>query len=93
MLRYKARISGEERRLIETIQKIGYGEIYAPKMEGQLHNEVADVSTNVKDLLDLIRSGAPVSIIIIHQNEPVYAEVDQLIDGFRCRKKVKFPTV
>lgn len=92
MLRYKARVSGEERRLIDTIHKIGYGEIYSPKVEGQLHNEVADVSANVKDLLDLIRSGAPVSIIIIHQNEPVYAEVDQLIDGFRCRKKVRFPS-
>ncbi len=93
MLRYKARISGEERKLIDTITKIGYGEIYSPKIEDKLHNEVADVSANVRDLLDLIRSGAPVSIIIIHQNEPVYAEVDQLIDGFRCRKKVKFPTV
>lgn len=93
MLRYKARISGEERKLIETIQKIGYGEIYSPKVDEQLHNEVADISANEKDLLDLIRSGAPVSIIIIHQNEPVYAEVDQLIDGFRCRKKIKFPTV
>jgi len=93
MLRYKANVSGEERRLIETIQKIGFGEIYAPKMEGQQHSEAAEVSANVKDLLDLIRSGAPVSIITIHQNEPVYAEVDQLIDGFRCRKRIKFPTV
>jgi hypothetical protein len=92
MLRYKIRISGEERKLINTIQRIGFGEIYSPKVEAQLHNEVVDVSANVKDLLDLIRSGIPVSIIIIHQNEPVYAEVDQLIDGFRCRKKVRFPS-
>ncbi len=92
MIRYKARISGEERKLIDTIQKIGFGEIYSPKVEGQLHDEVIDVSANVRDLLDLIRSGTPVSIIIIHQNEPVYAEVDQLVDGFRCRKKVRFPS-
>jgi hypothetical protein len=93
MLKYFVRISGEERKLIETIQKIGYGEVYSPKVETGPQTEILEVSANVADLLDLVRSGAPISIITIHQYEPVYAEVDQLMDGFRCRKKVKFPTV
>lgn len=93
MLKYMVRISGEERRLIETIRKIGYGEIYSPKVEIQPHTEILEVSANIADLLDLVRSGTPISIITIHQFEPVYVEVDQLMDGFRCRKKIKFPTV
>jgi hypothetical protein len=93
MLKYFVRISGEERKLIDTIRRIGYGEIYSPKVEAQAQTDVMEVSANLADLLTLVRSSTPISIIIIHQNEPVYAEVDQLIDGFRCRKKVKFPTV
>ncbi len=92
MLKYMVRISREEQKLIETIQKIGYGEIYSPKTEIQPHTEILEVSANIADLLDLVRSGTPISIIIIHQYEPVYAEVDQLMDGFRCRKKVRFPS-
>ncbi len=92
MLKYWVRVSGEERKLIETIRKIEFGEIYSPKVEDREHSEVAEVSGNVSDLLDLIRTGMPISIITIHQSEPVYAEVDQLVDGFRCRKKVRFPS-
>lgn len=92
MLRYKTRISVQEKTLLDTIQEIGHGEIYSPRLQLRMPLEVdAEVSLNSLDLLSLMRSGVQISILTIHAGEPTFAEIDEAKNGFRCRKKLRFP--
>lgn len=93
MLRYNTKVTAEERQFLDAIHRVEYGEIYSPKLKPGALDQEASVSENARDLLNTVREGTEISILTIHAGEPVYAEVDQVIGGFRCRKKVKFPTV
>ena len=93
MLRYETKVTADEQALLVAVQKVEYGEIFSPKITPGPIDVPVTISANAKDLLDLVRDGVTISILTVHGGEPVYAEVDQMIGSFRCRKKVKFPTV
>ena len=91
MVHYNARVSASELSLIQTIRSVKYGEIFSPKVAPGPFDKDVEISMNIRQLLDLIRDGCEVAILTIHQGEPTLAEVDTLINNFRCRKKIKFP--
>ena len=86
-------ISGEENRLLSVMQELGFGELFDVEIADQPKTLTVEVSENAASLVDLIRSGVQdIAVITVHQGEPVLAEVDEVNSGFRCRKRIKFPT-
>ncbi len=87
-------VSPEEADLIEAIDLVGYGELYSvdvPAGGGEFIE--CELPKATQDLILYIRSGFPhIDILTVHHGQPAFAEFDGEIRGFRCRKKVKFPT-
>ena len=88
----RVEISEREYDLLQTMAEIGFGEIYGLDPEPQPKTIEAQVSKNFQDLLEIMREGARISVLTVHQGEPVTAEIDEKIKDFRCRKRVKLPT-
>jgi hypothetical protein len=90
----KAVVTVREADLIQTIRRLAYGEIYGVEIEDGLRLIDVDVSECEHSLIDLIRDGQhDISVLHVHQSQPALAELDFVEKGFRCRKKIKFPTV
>lgn len=86
-------VSGPEHALIETIQALQYGELYGVQVDAEDRWVDCEVSPAMRDLLGYIRDGAQhIDILTVHNGQPTLAETDLLLNGFRCRKKVKFPS-
>lgn len=93
MVSYKVKVSRQEQKLLDTIRAIGYGELFGVEIDDAPKEINLDVSMNCQDLIEMIRNGAQhIDVLTIHQGEPVMAETDYKDNGFRCRKKTKFPT-
>jgi hypothetical protein len=95
MLNWSVVLTLEELDLYHAIKDTGYGEIFGIEIpiSGD-YRFSQDVSENFRDLLTLIRSGIhTISVLTLHQGEPVLVELDEKIGDFRCRKKIKIPTV
>jgi hypothetical protein len=74
-------------------RKIGYGELYGVEIPDEVRTVQALLSPCENDLIELIRDGQQeLSVLHVHQSQPALAELDYVEKGFRCRKKVKFPT-
>jgi hypothetical protein len=93
VLRYSMRVTSAEQTLVETIQKLRFGEMYSLKV-GQTPDVQFPLTTsaNVRDLLELLREWGRVDVLTVHEGEPVTAELDYQENGYRCRKRIKFPT-
>jgi hypothetical protein len=91
-------ISLPEANLIDTIQQLQYGELYGIEIEvTDLDNEDLSLSRTLspamRDLISYIREGCQsIDILTIHNGQPTCAETDFKLNGFRCRRKTKFPT-
>lgn len=87
-------VSSSERKLLTLIREVGFGEMYGVEiLEGE-HDYVVTPTQAEHDLLMAIRNGLQhIDVLTIHNGEPTMAEVDFKDSGFRCRKKIKFPTV
>ena len=88
-------MSASEADLIEAMQRVQYGELFGVEVapgEGQLDG--LDLPAATRDLLLTIRSGVQyIDVLTVHNGQPTQAETDCKILGFRCRIKIKFPTV
>ncbi len=87
-------VSTPEYYLLEAIREIKYGELFGVQVDDNHPWIEYEVSPNDLDLLEYIRDGAQyIDVLTVHNGQPVLAETDFKLNGFRCRKKVKFPTV
>ena len=87
-------VTAREQELLDVIREVQYGELYGVEIEAQEPEREELVSPAERDLLEAIRGGLQyIDVLTIHNGEPSVAELDYKSAGFRCRKKIKFPTV
>lgn len=87
-------VSTPESKLLETMDEIQFGEMFGVQVDDGDRWIEYSLTPAQRDLIGYIREGAQyIDILTVHHGQPVLAETDLKIDGFRCRKKVKFPTV
>ena len=87
-------ISSPEFKLLAAIQAVEYGELYGVQVDDNAKWIEYELTPAMKDLLEYIRDGAQyIDILTVHRGQPTLAETDMKMCGFRCRKKIKFPTV
>jgi hypothetical protein len=86
------RVSKVENLLLNAMTEVGYGEIYSVIISPANHSLNVDVSEARREVIETLRTGKEISILVIHQGEPAYMEIDDKTLGFRCRKKHKLPT-
>ena len=93
MLRYALKVSPAEKALIEATRALRYGELFEVAVAAGEPTEAIEVSPGEADLLRLVRSAGPLSIdvLTVHQGQPVLAELELIVNGFRGRKKLKLP--
>jgi len=94
MLQLNIDITQREKDLIEAIREVKFGEMYGVEIQSQSYfSEHVILTPSQHDLIQAIRNGLQdISVLSIHNGDPAFAEVDEVINGFRCRKKIKFPT-
>ena len=94
MLKYTSAVNGPIHKLIETTRNLRFGEIYGVEIALEDPWTFIEVSTNERDLIEQIKDGLQyIDVLTVHNGEPVLAEVDDKVNGFRTRQKIKFPTV
>lgn len=94
MLQSKLKVTPVEAKLLDTIAEMQYGEIFGVEVPAGVPLIERDLSPQQLSLIEYLRSGCQsIDILTIHAGSPVMAENDRIIHGFRCRKKVRFPTV
>lgn len=88
-------VSPGEADLIEAIRKVQFGELYGVEIDQNEGRWVEhEIAPAIRDLLLYLRSGVQsIDILTVHHGQPIQAETDCVLWGFRCRKKVRFPTV
>ena len=85
-------LSEEEAGLIATLREVAFGEMYGVRIAPGPAQIASRVSAAERALILEIRDGLEdISVLHVHEGQPAYAEVDEKIAGFRCRKKIKFP--
>ncbi len=92
MLRYTTTAFESAIRLIETARKLKFGEICSIEVVYTGSPREVEVSRNEADLLNFLDENPCIDKLTVHQGEPVLAETNYESNGFRCRKKIKFPT-
>ena len=96
MLQYqKIRVSDVENNLIEAIKTIGYGEIFGCEIKQEIETlNTTMVDDGIRDLIEWTRTEgiSYIDVLTVHQGSPVMAEIDCIVNGFKCRIKTKFPT-
>jgi hypothetical protein len=82
------------KKLLLTTRELRFGELYGVDLEMRGPRNNFEVSKAEKDLVKLILDDEAcyIDVLTVHQSEPVTAEMDMEVRGFRCRKKIKFPT-
>ena len=87
-------VSTPEYQLLEAIREVKFGELFGVQVDDQAKWIDYELSQAEIDLLTFVREGNQyIDILTVHNGQPTLAETDYKISGFRCRKKVKFPTV
>lgn len=81
------------KNLLRTTREIRYGELFGVDLDMRGSRETIFVSLAEKDLIRMITDEGIVyiDVLTVHQGDPVIVEMDQELNGFRCRKKVKLP--
>ena len=93
MLKYNIVVPEAVEKLLRTTRELQFGEIFGVDIDPRTKMVNVQVSRNERDLASFIEDGnGYIDVLTIHQSEPVTAELDHESRGFRCRKKVKFPT-
>lgn len=93
MVQSAMKVTKTEKLLLETLAEMRFGEIYGLELMDEPTTEVVMVTAAQRSLIRNIWGGMRnIGVLSVHQGDPVLAEVDCKINGFRCRKKYKFPT-
>jgi hypothetical protein len=93
MLTYNVKISDGEFDLINAVRRVGFGEIYGAEIKLGEPNRSVALNANERALIMEIRNGLQyIDVIHVHEKKPVYIEIDEKINGFCTRKKIKLPT-
>ena len=86
------KLSDPEYRLITAIQSVNFGEMFGVEVQHEEPTLEYLATQQEQDLIFVIRSGYQyIDVLTVHNGQPTLAELDQIIDGFRCRKRVRFP--
>lgn len=85
-------ISEQEERLLISVHSLGYGELRDVLVEHSSERKKSrECRQKEVNLINLVRSGVQYfDRIVVHQNEPQYAEVDVQIGTFKGTKRHKF---
>jgi hypothetical protein len=84
-------VTDEERKLIEDIQELRFGEIYEISLERKQMSAVMPLSEKQKQLLQALRQGRRIEKLTVHEGEPTAAEIkDKTKHGRDCLRKVRF---
>jgi hypothetical protein len=84
-------VTDEERKLIEDIQELRFGEIYEISLERGQVSAVIPLSEKQKQLLQALRQGRRIEKLTVHEGEPTAAEIkDKTKYGRDCLRKVRF---
>lgn len=87
-------VSTAEYALLVAMREVQFGNLYGVEIKDQRPIVTQQLSQAEKDLIGYIRAGAQyIDILTVHNGQPTLAETDIKLNGFRCRKRVKFPTV
>ena len=92
MLRYTVTAFANAIKLIETTRELKFGEVCGIEVPYTGLPRQFEVSNNEADLLDFLDENPCIDRLTVHQGEPVLAETKYESNGFRCLKKIKFPT-
>jgi hypothetical protein len=85
-------VSKSEKKLLDATRYVRFGEMFSVEVPDGFYEVPEQLSTAEADLLNFIRSGHPhIDILSVHAGEPTCAEIDFCLNGFRCRKKARFP--
>ena len=94
MQTFAVELSESEAGLIETLREVAFGEMYGVRIANEPAHIPSRISAAERALVLEIRDGLEdISVLHVHEGQPAYAEIDEKIAGFRCRKKIKFPAV
>ena len=86
-------LSLPEANLVDTIQFVQFGELFGVEIPSEENTLERQVSPAMLELILYIRTGCQyIDVLSIHNGQPTFAETDFKKNGFRCRRKVKFPT-
>jgi hypothetical protein len=86
-------LSDEENSLLWAIRELGFGELYGVEIKDGTRAIEQTASIAERDLIETIRRGNQYfDVLYVHQGSPIMAEIDFKLNGFRCRKKIRFPT-
>ncbi len=86
-------VSKEESDLLWTIRELGFGELYGVEIRDGPKDTVFRANQQEADLIEAIRAGNQyLDVLYVHQGSPIMVEIDFKVNGFRCRKKIRFPT-
>lgn len=88
-------VSSHEADLIDAIRQVQFGELYGVEIAAGGGDFIEmPLAPAMWDLILYIRSGVQhIDVLTVHHGQPIQAETDCKILGFRCRKKAKFPTI
>jgi hypothetical protein len=93
MIRYQVAVTDNEARLLQTLRALKFGELYGMEISAGEVTHVMEINGAERSLICEIRNGLQyISILHVHEGSPTIAQVDQKLNGFKCRKKIKFPT-
>jgi len=96
MLHFKGitkKVSVVENNLIKVTRHLQFGTIYGVEVQQEDKTLITDLALEESDLIDYVREHPYIDVLTVHAGRPATAETDYMNDGFRCRKKHKFPTV
>jgi hypothetical protein len=92
VLKLSLEVTSAEFALLKVIREVDYGEIYDVSLAYTTPLVKVSVTPATRDMIEAVRK-YQVDKLIIHQGEPVSAEIELDTGQFRYRKKIKFPTV
>ncbi len=95
MLKLNVAVPEAVKNLLRTTRDLNFGELFGVDLDLRGPRENMIVSQNERDLVQFIldEEACYIDVLTVHQSEPVTAEMDLEMRGFRCRKKIKFPTL
>lgn len=86
-------LSVPEIKLLNAVRDLGFGEIFGADVPDAPCTLMMDLNEAEWKLVNWLRAGhTHIDVLSVHMGMPALAETDYEKDGFRCRKKTKFPT-
>ena len=86
------KVSDIEKSLIETCRRLKFGTIYGLEVLQEEQNRTINLTVEESQLIEFVRENQYIDVLTVHAGRPAIAETDFVDNGFRCRKKIKFPT-